>query len=123
MSTKDQRIVMTRKSSLPICNPNLMPFHIGHTGPAAVSMFLRVEKMKAEEEAVVVVLGKDDDEEGKVKLEVVMKEGLLQEGRCQAKPRSYLLAQNMAMILFSHSEIVWMAFSRIFHLLNIPTLY
>ena len=75
MSTKDQRIVMTRKSSLPICNPNLMPFHIGHTGPAAVSMFLRVEKMKAEEEAVVVVLGKDDDEEGKVKLEVVMKEG------------------------------------------------
>ena len=29
-----------------------MPFHIKHTGPAAVSMFLRVEKMRADDEEV-----------------------------------------------------------------------
>lgn len=57
MSNKDGRIIITRQtkqdSPLPTCNPNLMPFHIKYTGPAAVSMFFRVEKMKAEEEEVV----------------------------------------------------------------------
>lgn len=62
-----QRIIITcqtkQKSPLPTCNPNLMPFHIEHTGPAPVSMFLRVEKMKPDEEikgAVVDVAMKSD---------------------------------------------------------------
>ena len=54
MSSKDPRIIITRQtkqeSPLPTCNPNLMPFHIKYTGPAAVSMFFHVDKMKAEEE-------------------------------------------------------------------------
>jgi hypothetical protein len=54
--------------------------------------------------------------------EVVMTEGLLQEGHYQAKSRSCLLAQNMAMILPSHQVILWKAFSHIFHLLSIPSL-
>ena len=55
MSNKDQRIIIPcqttkQESQLPTCNPNLMPFHINYTGPAAVSMFFHVEKMmKAEE--------------------------------------------------------------------------
>ena len=57
MSSKDGRIVISRQSKqesasespLPTCNPNLMPFHIKYTGPAAVSMFFHVEKMKVEE--------------------------------------------------------------------------
>ena len=69
-------VITPSTSSLPTCNPNLMPFHIGHTGSAAVSMFLRVEKMKAEEaakeeEVAMVVLA---DEESKVK-ERAVKEG------------------------------------------------
>ncbi|KDR80938.1 hypothetical protein GALMADRAFT_136016 [Galerina marginata CBS 339.88] len=36
-------------SELPTCNPNLMPFHINYTGPAAVSAFMRVEKAKLED--------------------------------------------------------------------------
>ena len=54
MSSKGQRIIVTcqtkQESPLPTCNPNLMPFHIKHTGPAPVSMFLRVDKMTADEE-------------------------------------------------------------------------
>lgn len=53
MSSKDPRIIITcqtkQESPLPTCNPNLMPFHIKYTGPAAVSMFFHVDKMKAEE--------------------------------------------------------------------------
>jgi hypothetical protein len=56
MSTKDGRIIITcqtkqesESSPLPTCNPNLMPFHIKYTGPAAVSMFFHVEKTKTEE--------------------------------------------------------------------------
>jgi hypothetical protein len=51
-----------------------------------------------------------------------MTEGLLPEGHYQAKSRSCLLAQNMAMILPSHQVILWKAFSHIFHLLSIPSL-
>jgi len=36
-------------STLPTCNPNLMPFHISYTGPAAVSTYMRVEKLKPAE--------------------------------------------------------------------------
>lgn len=76
MSSKGRSIIITqtKQSPLPTCSPNLMPFHIRHTGPAAVSMFLRVEKMKLEEEAkeqikkteeaATVVVEKDPD--GKV---------------------------------------------------------
>ncbi|KAF8815427.1 hypothetical protein BYT27DRAFT_7079971 [Phlegmacium glaucopus] len=37
MSSEGRRIIITqtKQSPLPTCNPNLMPFHIGHTGPAA----------------------------------------------------------------------------------------
>jgi hypothetical protein len=54
MSSKAGRTIITcqtkdSESPLPTCNPNLMPFHIKYTGPAAVSMFFHVEKMKAEE--------------------------------------------------------------------------
>lgn len=77
MSSQGRRIIITptKHSPLPTCNPNLMPFHIGHTGPAAVSMFLRVEKMQPEEEqnekvgVGVVVVDKVEEEE------VVVKEG------------------------------------------------
>ena len=55
-TTKDGRIIIPcqptkqdSESPLPTCNPNLMPFHIKYTGPAAMSMFFHVEKMKAEE--------------------------------------------------------------------------
>ena len=36
-------------TSLPTCTPNLMPFHIEYTGPANVSRFMKIEKMKPEE--------------------------------------------------------------------------
>jgi hypothetical protein len=56
MSSKDGRIIIpfqtkqeSESSPLPTCNPNLMPFHIKYTGPAAVSMFFHVEKTKTEE--------------------------------------------------------------------------
>ena len=51
-TTKDGRIIMPcgTTKQLPTCNPNLMPFHIKYTGPAAMSMFFHVEKMKPEEE-------------------------------------------------------------------------
>ena len=53
MSPKHGRIIIPcqtkQESPLPACNPNLMPFHIKYTGPAAVSMFFHVEKAKAEE--------------------------------------------------------------------------
>ena len=83
MSSKGQRIVITpqtTQSPLPTCNPNLMPFHIGYTGPAAVSMFLRVEKMKAEEEQVkedkgpIVAMVGQEDGQGDAN-EVTVKEG------------------------------------------------
>ena len=55
-TTKDGRIIIPcqppkqdSESPLPTCNPNLMPFHIKYTGPAAMSMFFHVEKMKVEE--------------------------------------------------------------------------
>ncbi|KAF7795001.1 hypothetical protein EIP86_006145 [Pleurotus ostreatoroseus] len=32
------------KSKLPTCSPNLMPFHIAHTGPAPISTFFRPKK-------------------------------------------------------------------------------
>jgi len=31
--------------SVPSCQPNLMPFHINYNGPAAVTTFMRVEKL------------------------------------------------------------------------------
>lgn len=54
--------------------------------------------------------------------EVVEKEGWQMAGHCQAKPKSPLLAQNMAETLSSHYVVVLMAFSRIYHLLCTPTL-
>lgn len=37
--------------NIPECSPNLMPFHIDYTGPAAVSTFMRIEKLKIPEQA------------------------------------------------------------------------
>ena len=65
MSSQDQRTIITcqtkQESPLPTCNPNLMPFHIKYTGPAAVSMFFHVEKMKAREEEEEVEAQNDSD--------------------------------------------------------------
>ena len=85
MSSKDQRTVITcqtkQEPPLPTCNPNLMPFHIKYTGPAAVSMFIHVEKvMKTEEE--------EEGEEGKVKKQNDKKKEVLEENPVQAQPTS-----------------------------------
>ncbi|KIM39521.1 hypothetical protein M413DRAFT_447012 [Hebeloma cylindrosporum] len=42
-------IIPCTSSILPTCNPNLMPFHIDYTGPANVSKFMKIEKVKPEE--------------------------------------------------------------------------
>ncbi|KAF8159260.1 ribonuclease H2, subunit C [Crassisporium funariophilum] len=50
-----QRTVITSiTSELPTCNPNLMPFHIGYTGPAAVSAFMRMEKATPEDPLAIL---------------------------------------------------------------------
>ncbi|CAA7265203.1 unnamed protein product [Cyclocybe aegerita] len=36
-------------TTLPTCNPNLMPFHIDYDGPALVSAFMRVSPLKQED--------------------------------------------------------------------------
>ena len=89
MSSKDQRTVITcqtkQEPPLPTCNPNLMPFHIKYTGPAAVSMFFHVEKvMKTEEE-------EEEEEEGKVKEQNDKKKEVLEENPVQAQPTSSTL--------------------------------
>lgn len=43
-------MILTRSTTeITTCTPNLMPFHINYTGPAAVSAFMRVEKLKIAE--------------------------------------------------------------------------
>ena len=73
-STKDGRIIIPCRTTkqLPTCNPNLMPFHIKYTGPAAMSMFFHVEKMKVEEE--IDEEGKEVKKEQNDKKEVVEEE-------------------------------------------------
>ncbi|KAF8957147.1 ribonuclease H2, subunit C [Flammula alnicola] len=44
-------VIPPAAAELPICIPNLMPFHIDYTGPAPVSTFMRVEKVKPEDVA------------------------------------------------------------------------
>ena len=45
-------MLITRSTTeITTCTPNLMPFHIDYTGPAAVSAFMRVEKLKIAETA------------------------------------------------------------------------
>ena len=55
-------------SPLPTCNPNLMPFHIKYTGPAAVSMFFHVEKMQAEEEEKLVEVKEQQQQDDMMKV-------------------------------------------------------
>ncbi|KIM39510.1 hypothetical protein M413DRAFT_192449 [Hebeloma cylindrosporum] len=42
-------IIPCNTSTLPTCTPNLMPFHIDYTGPANVSKFMKIDKVKLEE--------------------------------------------------------------------------
>jgi len=67
MSRKDERTIITcqtkQESPLPTCNPNLMPFHIKYTGPAAVSMFFHVEKQIKTEEGGEEVKEQNDKKE------------------------------------------------------------
>ncbi|KAF8184480.1 ribonuclease H2, subunit C [Pholiota molesta] len=42
-------VISQPTAALPSCTPNLMPFHINYTGPAAVSAFMRVRKLVVEE--------------------------------------------------------------------------
>ena len=113
MSTKDgrrRRIVLTpcqtlakqeseSPPALPACTPNLMPFHIKYTGPAAMSMFFHVEKkIKAEEEEVgkkedseELVLVKEQNHDKKMILEEEKEEKNLVQA--QQKPTSTLSLQ------------------------------
>lgn len=43
-------VISSVKTTLPTCEPNLMPFHIDYSGPASVSAFMHVEKLKPQEE-------------------------------------------------------------------------
>jgi hypothetical protein len=44
------RLVISQPiAALPSCTPNLMPFHVNYTGPAAVSAFMRVRKLVVDE--------------------------------------------------------------------------
>ncbi|KJA22829.1 hypothetical protein HYPSUDRAFT_77222 [Hypholoma sublateritium FD-334 SS-4] len=43
-------MILTRSTTdISACTPNLMPFHIDYTGPAAVSAYMRVEKLRMAE--------------------------------------------------------------------------
>lgn len=42
-------VIPSVATRLPTCTPNLMPFHIDYTGPANVSRFMKIEKLKPEE--------------------------------------------------------------------------
>ena len=43
-----QIAAIPNRELLPECLPNLMPFHINYTGPAAVSTFMRIKHAKGE---------------------------------------------------------------------------
>ncbi|PPQ95969.1 hypothetical protein CVT26_016186 [Gymnopilus dilepis] len=47
-SSQPDLVIPFAKLDLPVCNPNLMPFHINYSGPASVSAYMRTEKAASE---------------------------------------------------------------------------
>ncbi|KAF5316238.1 hypothetical protein D9619_006781 [Psilocybe cf. subviscida] len=61
-------VISPSSSTLPTCNPNLMPFHIDYTGPAAVSAYMRVDKLQPENATVESVVEEVTEKKVSVKV-------------------------------------------------------